>query len=78
MIQVRVVLYSVFREKLPREAHGRTTLEMPEGSTIQSVLDHLDIHIHALCSINGVLVYDFSRTLQNGDELQLFRPVGGG
>ena len=77
-MQIKVVLFSVFREKLPREAHGRTTLEMPEGSTLSDLLDKLDIKITAICSVNNQIEYDQTTRLKDGDEVYIFRPVGGG
>jgi sulfur carrier protein ThiS len=77
-VQIKVVLFSVFREKLPRENHGRTTVELPDNSTLKDLLDKLDIQIMATCSVNGQLEYDHSRQLKDGDEAQIFRPVGGG
>ena len=77
-MQIKVVLFSVFREKLPRENHGRTTVELPESGTVKDLLDKLDIQIMATCSVNGQLEYDHSSQLKDGDEVQIFRPVGGG
>ena len=77
-MQVKVVLFSVFREKLPREKRGRTTLELPEGSNLKDLLAALDINITAICSVNGQLEYEQTSQLKEGDEVQIFRPVGGG
>jgi sulfur carrier protein ThiS len=77
-VQIKVVLFSVFREKLPRENRGRTTIELPDSGTLKDLLDKLDIHITATCSVNGQLEYDHTRQLKDGDEVQIFRPVGGG
>jgi sulfur carrier protein ThiS len=77
-VQVKVVLFSVFREKLPRENRGRTTVELPENSTLKELLAKLEINISATCSVNGQLEYDQTIRLKDGDEVQIFRPVGGG
>jgi len=77
-MQIKVVLFSVFREKLPRENRGRTTVELPENGTLKDLLEKLDIHITATCSVNGQLEYDQTARLKDGDEVQIFRPVGGG
>jgi sulfur carrier protein ThiS len=77
-VQIKVVLFSVFREKLPRENRGRTTVELPENSSLKDLLAKLDIHITATCSVNGQLEYDQTRQLKDGDEVQIFRPIGGG
>ena len=77
-MQIKVVLFSVFREKLPRENRGRTTVELPENSTLKDLLAKLEINITATCSVNGQLEYDQTTRLKDGDEVQIFRPVGGG
>lgn len=77
-MRVKVVLFGVFREKLPREARGRTTLELPEGSPLRAVLEHFDLPLHVTCSVNGQLEADRERLLRDGDEVQVFRPAGGG
>jgi len=77
-MQIKVVLFSVFREKLPRQARGRTTVELDEKGTIKDLLAKLDIKIAATCSVNGQIEYDQNRQLIDGDEVQIFRPVGGG
>jgi sulfur carrier protein ThiS len=77
-VRIKVVLFSVFREKLPRENRGRTTVDLPENSTLKDLLAKLEINITAICSVNGQLEYDQSSLLKDGDEVQIFRPVGGG
>lgn len=77
-MQIKVVLFSVFRDKLPPENRGRTTLDLPEGATIQDALQRLDIQIHAVVSLNGQIEMDFTTVLKDGDEMQVFRPIGGG
>jgi sulfur carrier protein ThiS len=77
-VHIKVVLFSVFREKLPRENRGRTTVELPENSSIKDLLAKLEINITATCSVNGQLEYDQTTQLKDGDEVQIFRPVGGG
>ncbi|MCS6907276.1 MAG: MoaD/ThiS family protein [Anaerolineales bacterium] len=75
---VKVVLFGTFRERLPRELRGRTTLELPEGSPLRAVLEHFDLPPNAACAVNGQLEPDRERILQDGDEIQVFRPAGGG
>jgi sulfur carrier protein ThiS len=77
-VQIKVVLFSVFREKLPRENRGRTTIELPAKSSLKDLLAALEINITATCSVNGKLEYDQTIQLKDGDEVQIFRPVGGG
>jgi sulfur carrier protein ThiS len=75
---VKVVLFGILREKLPPQARGRTTLELPEGSPLRAVLEHFNLPPNAACAVNGQLEADRQRILQDGDEVQVFRPAGGG
>jgi thiamine biosynthesis protein ThiS len=77
-MQIKVVLFSVFRDKLPPEKRGRTTIELPEGATVRDALEKLDIHIHAIVAVNGEIERDWDTLLKEGDEIRVFRPIGGG
>jgi sulfur carrier protein ThiS len=77
-MQIKVVLFSNFREKLPPENRGRTTIDLLEGANISDALEKLDIHIHAIVSLNGQFERDLTTILKEGDEIQVFRPIGGG
>lgn len=77
-MNVRVTLFSILREKLPPEKRGKINLELPAGSTIADVLKTLDIEMHVVCAVNGQVEADHSRILQDGDEVRIFRPAGGG
>jgi len=78
MIKVHVKLLSVLSKKVPISARGRIDLELPEGSTIADVIRELDIKLEVHCSLNGEITRDKSRILKDGDEMSLFRPIGGG
>ena len=77
-MQIKVVLYAILREKLPRENKGVAMLEIPQGSTINDMLVKLDIDALVKCSVNGEIARDNKRILNDGDEVQVFRPIGGG
>jgi sulfur carrier protein ThiS len=77
-MQIKVVLYATLRDKLPRENKGVTMLELPEGSTINNMLEKLDIDIMVKCSVNGEIARDNMWILKDGDEVRVFRPIGGG
>lgn len=72
------MLFSTFRDKLPAENRGRTTLQLENGSTISDALQKLEINIHAIVSLNGNIERDFSTILHDGDEIKVFRSIGGG
>ena len=77
-MRVRVVLLSVLSKKLPLSARGRTSLDLPDDSTIFDVKDALEITLAVVCSLNGMIKRDFSYLLKDGDELKFIRPISGG
>lgn len=78
-MQLHVKLFSRFRERLPREARGKATIELPGGSTVGQLLDHLGIAGRIqLISINGEPETDRSRALHDGDTVHIFPFVVGG
>jgi sulfur carrier protein ThiS len=77
-MQIRVVLYSLLRYKLAKESNGRLTLDMPENSSIQDVLDQLMIDPPINVSINNQIVDNPGNLLEENAEIHLFRPTGGG
>jgi sulfur carrier protein ThiS len=77
-MQVNVILFGMLRERLARESRGRLTVELPEAATITDLVALLGIRVPVVCSLNGVIERDFNRNLHEGDEAQIFQPVGGG
>ena len=77
-MRIRVVLYSLLRYKLANETKGRLTLDMPENSSIQDVLDRLMIDLPINVSINNQLINNYDNPLTDNIEIHLFRPTGGG
>jgi molybdopterin converting factor small subunit len=78
-MQVHVQLFSRFRELLPAEALGKATLEMPAGSTVGQLLDHLGIGgTVKLIDVNGRRETDRGRVLRDGDTVRVFPMVVGG
>ena len=77
-MKVKVRLFSMLREKLPPEAKGKAELDVPEGSTLADLLAQLEITILVNCAVNGKVVSDPAHVLAEGDEVQIFRPSGGG
>lgn len=77
-MKISVKLYGMLREKLPAENNGKAELELPSGSTLEDLLQHLKIDSLVKASVNENLERDFQRELYDGDDVQLFRPVGGG
>ena len=77
-MKIKVVLHSIYREKLPPEAKGQATIELPAGSTVGDALAHLGIPTEALCAINDQVERDRGRPLHEGDRMELFVRMGGG
>jgi molybdopterin converting factor small subunit len=76
---VHVRLFSHFRERLPREAGGAATVDLPDGATVEHLLARLDIADRVkLISINNEPESDRQRVLYDGDAIQIFPPVVGG
>jgi len=76
-LQVNVKLHGILRDYLPRKAKGQTSLELPEGTTIEDVVNQLNIKQNVSASVDGAEVEN-SRVMQDGQELHLFRHIAGG
>jgi sulfur carrier protein ThiS len=78
-MQVHVKLFSRFREHLPREAKGETTIELPDDATVDALLAHLGITGRVqLITINEQPETDRLRVLSDGDDVRIFPVVVGG
>ena len=77
-MQVKVVLFGMLRQRLAKESRGRLEVELPLGATISDLLAALGIQVSVVCSINGQIERDWEHPLADGDEAQIFQPVGGG
>jgi sulfur carrier protein ThiS len=76
-MEVNVTLHGILRDYLPRQAKGKTTLNLPEGATIADAIRQLKIKQTVTAAVGGIQAKT-SDGLQDGDDLQLFRMVGGG
>ncbi len=80
-VHVELRLFASLRDRLPREARGRTTLTLPRGSSVGDVVQRFRIppELAHLVLINGINIEgDLERVLQSGDEISIFPPVAGG
>jgi sulfur carrier protein ThiS len=78
-MKVHIRLFSRFREKLPPEARGETTIEVSDGASVQHLLEHLDIHRPVkLIVVNGERETDLGRILCDGDAVRIYPVVVGG
>lgn len=76
-MQINVTLVGSLRDKLPKAAKGKTTLFLPDDATVADAIAQLGLSNTISAGIGGLAV-DHSHRLQPGDELQLFRQLGGG
>ena len=76
-MEINLILHGILRDYLPQKAKGRTTLTVPEDTTINNVIEQLKIKQTVSAVVNGTEVEN-SHVLQNGDELQMFRLIAGG
>jgi sulfur carrier protein ThiS len=89
LMRITLKLYAMLRDHLPPEADGQRRrgnelpLEVPEGATVQSIIDRCNLPpklVH-LVLVNGVYVAPQVRAgqaLGAGDELAIWPPIAGG
>jgi len=77
LVQVR--LHSILQNSLPG-GQSQGDLSLPEGSTVRSVLDTLEIKLEpsAMIMVVNLKVVDENTLLADGDQLDLFPAVSGG
>jgi sulfur carrier protein ThiS len=76
-MEIKVILHGVLRDHLPRQAKGKTTLTLPAGASVANVLEQLQLSSTVSAAVRGVQV-EAGHPLQDGDEVQVFRMIGGG
>ena len=76
-MDVHVTLHGILRDYLPRAAKGKTTLTLLEGTTIDDLIKQFKIKQTVTAAIDGQQV-ESSHVLQEGDDVQMFRMIGGG
>jgi molybdopterin converting factor small subunit len=84
-VKVEVRLFAKLRERLPDALRGRATLELPEGASVQDLLDSLEIEprMAQMLLVNGVQAprdptARAALRLAAGDSVAIFPPVAGG
>ena len=76
-MEINVTLHGILRDYLPRKAKGKTTLNVPEGTTIDDIIQQLEIKQNVSAAVNGVEV-ETGHVLQEGEKLDMFRVIAGG
>jgi molybdopterin converting factor small subunit len=82
-VTVQLRLFGEFREYLPEGAvGGRTSIELPEGATVFTLVDQLGLPYEAeegvlVAAVNDE-VADLKALLKEGDVVSMFPPLAGG
>lgn len=82
-ITVEVRLFSRLRSVLPEEAKGRAAVELPVGTSVERLLDELDLaggeHGRVrLVTVNDEPQAGHDQVLHDGDRVRIFPFVVGG
>jgi len=77
-IKITLQLYSILREKLPPDAKGQAVLHLNAGTSLQDLLEELEIYRKVVISVNDDHESDLSRRLNDGDRIKIFSSIGGG
>ena len=77
-MDVTVRLHGILRDRLPVEAKGRTTLNLPEDARIADAINQLALVGHLQVAHNDVVIDDLALPLHDGDTIEVFLPVAGG
>ena len=78
-MEVTVVCFGLLRDYLPEGSGGRTSVDLPEGSTVEDLSAALGIpprHVYAVL-VDGVQT-ERSTALREGVEVTLMPPYSGG
>ena len=83
-MKITLKLYASLKPYLPDGTpKNETTMELPEGTTVQAVIDGLAMPegLYKLVLVNGIFVLPEERATQaftEGDVLAMWPPVAGG
>ncbi len=80
-MKIRLNLHATLAARLPGgKASAPGDIDVPDGTTVQAVLDRLDLggREPKVVFVNRKRENDRGRTLHEGDELAVFPLLGGG
>jgi len=81
-VNIELKMFMTFREYLPPESvNGKSAMSLDEGSTLEDIMHILGIPMDKtrIVVINGISHgVDTNTTLEEGDIVSFFAPVGGG
>ncbi len=79
-MKIYVRLFATLRQYIPNAKGGATlSFELPESATLHHLIEKLNLPVEEvkLCYVNG-RYQELNYTLQEGDEIGIFPPIGGG
>ncbi len=79
-MRIKLKLFATLSRFSPGQVAGMPfDLSLPEAATLQALIDYLGIPAEEakVSFVNG-LIRDSDWILQNGDEVGIFPPIGGG
>jgi thiamine biosynthesis protein ThiS len=76
-LKIDVHLHGILRDHLPREARGRTKVQMQHGATVGHLVDQLGIERRVVTAVNNE-EKDRAHILEDGDRVSIFTVIGGG
>jgi len=79
-MKIVVHLHSILQRKTPQGTQRKLEVELPEGSTIQDLVENLEVEVapeHLSLALNG-RVAKLEQELHDGDKVHLMVPISGG
>jgi sulfur carrier protein ThiS len=79
-MRIVVHLHSILQRKTPEGMQRKIEVDMPEGSTIQDLVEHLEVEVapeHLSLALNG-RVARLEKVMNDGDKVHLMVPISGG
>jgi len=80
-VRIEVRLYATFAKFGPTQRAGNPLdVKLEDSASLMDLIHKLEIpeeDVH-LSIVNGRIIHDSMQTLQNGDRVGLFPPIGGG
>ena len=77
-MEIYIHLHGALRDKLPPDVKGKTTLQLEEGMTADTVISQFSLRGHIQIALNQELIENVDTILHDGDTLEIFRPAAGG
>jgi molybdopterin converting factor small subunit len=79
-MNITVHLHTILQRQTPEGLVGRLDISLPLASSVNDLLDYLDVDLapeNLLLVVNGCMA-ELTQTLQDGDEVNLMPAISGG